>query len=95
VFGLPNVAAYAIGSVLAVAALLRASFSLSILAMLAASPALHVHYWTWLLVPFFAIWIPWVIARLNGRSAAPENGRQRESRRSPAGPPASEASSGA
>jgi hypothetical protein len=67
VTGLPNLVVYAIGAALAALAWRRASFSLAVLAMLAASPALHVHYWTWFLVPFIGIWMPWLLNRSRAR----------------------------
>jgi len=60
--GLPQMAGYAVACVLGLAALWRASFSLSMLAMIAAVPALHAHYLTWLMVPLFGVWFPWLFA---------------------------------
>jgi hypothetical protein len=59
----PDWVAYASGALIAVVAIVRASFSLAVMAMLMSVPSLHVHYLTWLLVPALCIWIPWVIAR--------------------------------
>lgn len=83
VTGWPYWVAYAIGLALAVIAWRRASFSLAVVAMLAASPALHVHYWTWLLVPFVGIWMPWVIARSAYGSSASESSREMTAADSP------------
>jgi hypothetical protein len=74
-FGLPDWVAYASASALAVLAVVRRSFSLSIFAMLASVPSLHEHYLIWLLIPALCIWIPWVLgrrlrARLQGPRAA-------------------------
>lgn len=63
VFGVPNWVGYGIGIVLAALSWRRASFSIAILAMLAATPSLQIHYWTWLLVPFLGIWMPWLLQR--------------------------------
>lgn len=46
-------------------AYLRVSFSLAVLAMLVAIPVLYFHYLVWLVVPLLAIWMPWVISKLN------------------------------
>ena len=61
--GLPQAVGYLMAGALAVAAWWRASLSLAVLAMIAAVPALHVHYLTWLLVPLFGAWIPWLLSR--------------------------------
>jgi Protein of unknown function (DUF2029). len=66
-FGFPDWVAYATAASIAVVAAVRASYSLSIVAMLASVPSLHEHYLTWLLVPALCIWIPWVIARSERR----------------------------
>jgi hypothetical protein len=73
-FGLPDWVAYATAVLIAIAAVVRASYSLSIIAMLASVPALHEHYLTWLLIPALCIWIPWVLAR----------GQRRDPQRRPA-----------
>ena len=67
--GLPQVVGYLAAGVLAVAAWWRVSFSLAVLAMIAAVPALHVHYLTWLLVPLFGAWLPWLLWRTSTRLA--------------------------
>lgn len=61
-FRLPDWVAYVTAALIAVVAAVRASYSLSIVAMLASVPSLHGHYLTWLLIPALCIWIPWVIA---------------------------------
>ena len=62
-FGLPDWVAYASAAAIAIAAVARRSYSLSIVAMLASVPSLHDHYLIWLLIPALRIWIPWAIAR--------------------------------
>jgi alpha-1,2-mannosyltransferase len=59
--GLPDMAGYVVAALLTLAAAWRKSYSLTIIAMLAAIPVLYSHYWLWLLIPAMAIWIPWVI----------------------------------
>lgn len=54
----PDWVAYASAAVLGLLSLRFASFSLAVIAMLVAVPALHAHYLTWLLVPVFGIWLP-------------------------------------
>lgn len=54
---------YALAVALAVASWRRASFTLAIAAMLTSVPVMHVHYWTWVLVPLAAVWTPHWIAR--------------------------------
>jgi hypothetical protein len=78
--GVPPVAAYAVAGTLAVFAWLRASFSLAVIAMLASIPALHLHYWTWLLVPFFGAWMPWLIARWRPKASNLGDARPRPGR---------------
>jgi alpha-1,2-mannosyltransferase len=63
--GVPEVVTWILAIAISGAAAWRASFSLGVIAILAASPAMHMHYWTLAMVPLFVIWIPWVIARLN------------------------------
>jgi alpha-1,2-mannosyltransferase len=66
-FALPDWVAYLAGALIAIAAAARASYSLSIIAMLASVPSLHGHYLIWLLIPILCIWIPWVLARSRRR----------------------------
>ena len=66
--GLPPMVGYGFALALAVFAWRRASFSISLLAMLAAIPAMHAHYWTWLLIPFLGTWMPWLIQRQRQRA---------------------------
>jgi hypothetical protein len=66
-FGLPDWVAYAGGAILGMFAFARRSFSLAIVAMLVSVPSLHEHYLMWLLIPALCIWIPWTIARTQGR----------------------------
>ena len=61
VFGLPSLVGYGLAAALALLAIRFASFSLTIVAMLVASPALHITYWTWLLIPFFGVWVPAIL----------------------------------
>ena len=61
VLGVPNGATYLAALAVTVVAWRWASLSLAIIAMLIALPAMHLHYWTWLLVPFFGIWMPWLL----------------------------------
>ena len=70
VFGMSAPWAYAIAGLLVIAAARNASFSLSVLAMLASVTTLHVHYLTWLLAPLFGIWLPWLISHGRTRSGA-------------------------
>lgn len=70
VLGMSAPWAYAIAGLLVIAAARNASFSLSILAMLASVTTLHVHYLTWLMVPLFGIWLPWLISHGRARSGA-------------------------
>jgi hypothetical protein len=58
---LPSLVAYAAGLIVAGLAYRYRSFSLAVVAMLVSVPALHVHYWTWLLIPFFGEWMPWLL----------------------------------
>ena len=53
--GVPAFVAYGTGGVLAAAAVWRASFTLAVLAVLAAIPSPHAHYWILLLVPLLGI----------------------------------------
>lgn len=62
-FGLPDWVAYASAAAIAVIALVRGSYSLSIVAMVVSVQSLHEHYLLWLLIPALCIWIPWVIER--------------------------------
>lgn len=62
---LPDWVAYGSAAAIAVVAVVRRSFSLSIVAMLASVPSLHEHYLTWLLIPALCIWIPWAIGSSN------------------------------
>jgi hypothetical protein len=66
--GVPFQLALAVAGGLAILAWRRASFGLSVVAMLVSIPAMHAHYWTWLLVPFIGIWMPWLIDRLRYRA---------------------------
>jgi len=66
-FSLPDWVAYASAAGIAVVAVVRRSYSLSIVAMLVSVPSLHEHYLTWLLIPAICIWIPWAIARTDRR----------------------------
>jgi hypothetical protein len=66
--GLPDWAGFAAAAALTVAAWRYASFSLSVVAMLVSLTAVHAHYWTWILVPIFGAWLPWLISMLRGSS---------------------------
>jgi len=63
--GVSQLVGYALAAGLGLAAIWRASFSLSVLAMIAAVPALHAHYLTWLLVPLLGVWFPWLLRRMS------------------------------
>ena len=69
--GLSPVIGYGVAFCVAALAWWRVSFSLAVVAMLISIPALHAHYWTWLLVPLIGIWLPWLIRRSRGRFAVP------------------------
>lgn len=56
--GLPVVAGYLLAVVLAGVAVMRRSLLWAILACIASVPQIHVHYWTWLLVPLLASGAP-------------------------------------
>lgn len=58
VFGLSSAAALGVAGLFAIAAWRQASFSIGVIAMLVATPVMHVHYWIFLLVPLLAIWAP-------------------------------------
>jgi len=62
-FNLPDWIAYSGSAILTILAIVYASLSLAIIAMLVAVPALHAHYLTWLLVPILGIWLPWIVQR--------------------------------
>jgi Glycosyltransferase family 87 len=62
--GVPEPAAWLLALAIALLAVQRASFSLAVLAVLVAAPALHLHYLAIALVPLFGIWIPWFLRRL-------------------------------
>jgi hypothetical protein len=66
---MPDWIAFVLAAGIAAVAIVRASLSLSIIAMIVSSPALHAHYLIWLLVPILGIWLPWIIARLQQQSA--------------------------
>lgn len=75
--GLPSWAGFAAALVLTVAAWRLKSFSLSIVAMLVSLTSLHPHYLTWILVPLFGAWLPWLISALR-RSRRPGDRREME-----------------
>lgn len=56
VLNFPAWVGYAAGSALAILSWRLRSFTVGLLACLVAVPALHVHYWIWLLVPMLALW---------------------------------------
>lgn len=62
--GWPSWAGFAAAVLLTAAAWRFASFSLSVVAMLVSVTALHAHYWTWILVPLFGAWLPWLFSTL-------------------------------
>jgi hypothetical protein len=64
--GVPEVATWILAAMVAALAAWKASFSLAVLALLLVSPALHLHYLTYALVPALGIWAPWLINRSRG-----------------------------
>ena len=68
--GVPEVVTWGIALLIAFVAMRRVSFSLSVVAILVAAPALHLHYLVIGLVPLFGVWIPWIIQNLRHRALA-------------------------
>ena len=61
--GVPMAIIWLLAAAATAAAAWKASFSLAVLAMLLAAPAVHIHSVIFLLVPALGIWAPWVINR--------------------------------
>lgn len=68
--GFLPVVGYVVGAGIAAVAAWRASFSLAVVAMLVAVPDLHLHYWTWLLVPLLGV-LPGALSDTRARWAIP------------------------
>lgn len=66
--GIPTWGATIFAACLTLLAWRFASLSLAVVAMLVSVPVMHAHYWTWLLVPFLGIWMPWLCERLRYRA---------------------------
>jgi hypothetical protein len=71
--GFPPIAAYAVAAIVVAAAFRLGSFSIALAATLLAIPALHLHYWIWILVPLLAFqpqWHHWLAKHLTKSLAA-------------------------
>lgn len=67
--GVPPIAAYAIAGSAVALAFRFGSFSLALVATLLAIPALHLHYWIWILVPLLGFqpqWHDWLTRHMSG-----------------------------
>jgi alpha-1,2-mannosyltransferase len=73
--GVPEVITWILAAVIALIAIWRVSFSLCVIAILLATPALHLHYLTIALIPVIGIWIPWALDRMGHRGGAQQEGR--------------------